>query len=102
MNEKELMREMIAFAGHKFDIRIDGQQLIALLATIQLACRHPNFRGATRQQVEQIAHSFQRLAAAAAPDLDLVHDVLKLGWNPDYDVHHPHPPAQPPAIITPP
>src|SRR5947208_2973161 len=86
MNEAELMREMVEFAGHKFAVRIDGQQLVALIATIQLACRHPNFRGPTRVQVEQIAHSLQRLAKQQLPQFDLVHDVLNLGWNPDYDV----------------
>ena len=53
MTEDDLMRELIEFAGHKYVIRIDGQQLTALVAAIQLACRNPNFRGPTRVLVEE-------------------------------------------------
>ena len=76
---------LIEFAGHKYVIRIDGQQLTALVAAIQLACRNPNFRGPTRVLVEEIVHQLQRIAKRGAPDLDLIHDVLKFGWNSELD-----------------
>ena len=85
MTEDDLMRELIEFAGHKYVIRIDGQQLTALVAAIQLACRNPNFRGPTRVLVEEIVHQLQRIAKRGAPDLDLIHDVLKFGWNSELD-----------------
>ena len=54
MTDEEEMREIIRFAEHKFVIRLDGQQVVALVATIDLACRNPNFRGPTRLIAENI------------------------------------------------
>jgi len=81
MSDEDMMRELLDFAAHKYVIRIDGQQLTALVATIQLACKNPNFRGPTRLLVEAIAQQLQRIAKRGAPDLDLIHDALKIGWQ---------------------
>ena len=76
------MREIIEFSGHKFTIRLDGQQVVALIATIDLACRHPNFHGPTRLISEMLATSLKRIATRQAPDLDLLQSVFNLGWVP--------------------
>jgi len=81
----DIMREIIEFSGHKFVIRLDGQQLAALVATIELACRNPNFHGPTRTLVEMLATSLKRIATRAAPDLDVLKAVYNLGWLPHSD-----------------
>ena len=83
MTDTEVMREIIEFSGHKFVIRLDGQQVVALVATIELACRHPNFHGPTRLIAEMLATSLKRIATQQAPDLDLLQSVFSLGWIPD-------------------
>ncbi len=80
MTDDEEMREIIRFAEHKFVIRLDGQQVVALVATIDLACRHPNFRGPTRLIAEMIAEHLRRIAKHEAPELDLVQSVCNINW----------------------
>ena len=80
MTDDEELREIIRFAGHKFVIRLDGQQVVALVATIDLACRHPNFRGPTRLIAEMIAKQLRRIARREAPELDLVQSVCNINW----------------------
>jgi len=81
MTDDEEMREIIRFAEHKFVIRLDGQQVVALVATIDLACRHPNFRGPTRLIAEMIAEHLRRIAKHEAPELDLVQSVCNINWT---------------------
>jgi len=80
MTDDEEMREIIRFAEHKFVIRLDGQQVVALVATIDLACRHPNFRGPTRLIAGMIAEHLRRIAKHEAPELDLVQSVCNINW----------------------
>ena len=80
MTDDEEMREIIRFAEHKFVIRLDGQQVVALVATIDLACRHPNFRGPTRLIAEMTAGHLRRIAKHEAPELDLVQSVCNINW----------------------
>jgi len=81
-SEIAIMHEIVEFAAHKFVIRLDGQQIMALVATIDLACRHPSFRGPTRTMAEMVASSLTRIARQAAPDLDLLESVCHIGWIP--------------------
>jgi len=84
-NDENEMREIIRFAGHNFLIRIDGQELLALISTIQLACKHPSFHGPQRVLVEAFAEHLRALAKKEAPELDLLQNVLELGWHPDLE-----------------
>jgi hypothetical protein len=105
MSDDEVMREILRFSGHKFVIRMDGQQIVALIATIDLASRNPNFRGPTRQLAEQIAEHLRRIAGHEAPELDLVQSVCNVRWIPDEDIGititdaPPEPPPEPSPII---
>jgi len=95
MTNTEILQEIIEFSGHKFVVRLDGQQIVALLATIELACRHPAFHGPTRVLAENIGASLQRIARQAAPALDLLEGVCHLGWAQQTNPHSPVDPAQP-------
>lgn len=83
ISDDETMREILRFSGHKFTIRMDGQQIVALIAGIDLACRNPAFRGPGRLLVEEIAKHLRRIAAHEAPELDLVQSVCNVRWLPD-------------------
>ena len=96
--ETEIMREIIEFAGHKFVLRVDGQQLVALVATIELACRNPAFHGPTRVLVEMLSTSLKRIAHQAAPDLDLLESVFNISWTAD---PNPKPPVDSTAPVCP-
>lgn len=86
MSEKtdtEIMREILEFSAHKFTIRVDGQQLIAAISAIELACRHPSFHGANRMMAEGLVTSLKRIATRQAPGFDLLHGACNIGWIPD-------------------
>ena len=55
---------------------------ISLVATLQLACRHPQFNGATREFAEGFARTLQARMGLLHPDLAA---GLELGWNPALD-----------------
>lgn len=83
LSDDEEMREILRFAGHKFTIRMDGQQIMALIASIELACRNPAFRGPSRLLVQEISTHLRRIARHEAPELDLVQSVCNIRWLPD-------------------
>lgn len=83
LSDDEVMREILRFSGHKFTIRIDGQQIVALIACIELSCRNPAFRGPSRVLVDGIATHLRRIAQHEAPELDLVQSVCNIHWHPD-------------------
>jgi hypothetical protein len=53
-----------------------------ILSTIQLACRHPEFKGATRDQVEHFARQLGEALTANDPDLRL---LFNMGWEENLD-----------------
>jgi hypothetical protein len=63
---------------------LDGLMMFQLLSALQLACRHPNFHGPTRDFVESYAHFLQR-GISKTPTLAA---MCEAGWNPAYDVPH--------------
>ncbi len=64
----------------------EGLRAWCLLAAIQLACRHPNFKGATRRITEQAA---RRLQDALLPKGSALAEVAERGWHEEYDVAWP-------------
>ncbi len=62
-------------------VELSPLQMWVLLATIQLACRHPLFRGATRTVVEGIAQDLQRRVASRGA----LAEVAERGWQRRYD-----------------
>lgn len=87
------LHELLDFSEHTFSVRLNGMELVALLVTIELACRHPQFRGPHRILVEQLSNHLRTLARQSAPHFELLQGVIELGW---VDPSHPHS-AQPQA-----
>ena len=81
MTDAEEMREIIRFSEHKFTIRMDGQQLVSLVATIALACKNPAFRGPTKLLAEGVAEQLRRIARTEAPHFDLLQAVTNIAWT---------------------
>jgi hypothetical protein len=82
--EAQFIAEFAALAARVDTIRLSLTPLEAwaLVCQLQLACRHPENTGPTRQMVEQIA---RRLQFIVAPSGALA-VVAERGWNPQYDV----------------
>lgn len=74
------LHELLDFAEHTFTVRLTGTELVALLVTIELACRHPQFRGPHRILVEQLSNHLRTLARESAPRFELLQGVVELGW----------------------
>lgn len=81
MNADDELREMLDFAAKKFVIRLDGSQVVALINGIELACRHPLFKGASRQACQQINEHLRRIARTEVPSLNVVHEIFALDWS---------------------
>ena len=86
MSNKEFPLEQFAVEFAKIKqqpviLQLGGWEAWALLGQIQLACRHPENNGPTRQVAEQIARQLQA-AVATTPALAA---MAEMGWNPDYD-----------------
>lgn len=77
---EEFKRLLGSHPGLEF--RLTAMQAWCLFATIQLACRHPQFVGPTRQIVEEIARQVQS-EIATTPALEA---LAEKGWDPNYDV----------------
>lgn len=65
-------------------LEIDKGSALCLLATIQLACRHPNYRGPTRKLCVGIANAIGNALIQDNPGMRL---IIELGWNPEADIH---------------
>lgn len=63
--------------------RIDLFTAFAVVATVQLASRHPGFGSAMRRIVERLARLLQAEIASAEPSLA---ELLEEGWNPAADI----------------
>ena len=76
--------EAIARAGDiHLALHLDFLSAWSLLATLQLACRHPAFGGATREVAERVARQVQE---AIAPPGSMRGMVAEMGWDARYDV----------------
>jgi len=64
-------------------LQVDGMTAWCVLATIQLACRHPGHTGPTRKIVEQFARALQD--RIAPPDSELGR-LAEKGWHGVFDV----------------
>jgi len=64
-------------------VMISGQDMFCLLATIQLALRHPGMTGATAEIARAFAEELQKRIVAASPGMK---DLCAAGWDPEYDL----------------
>jgi hypothetical protein len=79
----------------EIELHLDAFAAFELLATIQLACRHPSFETSrTLQRVVQLAKALQA-HLSRTPNLAA---LCEAGWKPDFDV----PAEEKPRIIVPP
>lgn len=79
ITDMDALRDMLPVS-----LELTGGQWFAVLATIQLACRHPNFTGPTRAVVEGLAQAIQGIVSLT-PNLAR---VAAAGWDPAADVPH--------------
>jgi hypothetical protein len=61
-------------------LELDAAVAFQLVSTIQLACRHPNFLGPTRETIEALARSIAEQFPAE------LQAVIAAGWDPERDV----------------
>lgn len=64
-------------------IELRKTDLWCLLATVQMACRNPNFQGPTRVLVERLARRLAQPLTANDADLRL---LFAAGWQETFDV----------------
>ena len=66
-------------------VRLDIDKATAwrVIATIQLACRHPEFKGQTRDNVEDFARTMCASLTAHDPAL---RKLLDMGWDQTFDM----------------
>jgi hypothetical protein len=60
---------------------IDAFSWWGIISAIQLACRHPGFKGPGRVRVESLARKVGEILTANDPDLKLLHE---LGWQKNF------------------
>ena len=65
------------------EIAVTESVLWLMCSTVQLACRHPEFQGPNRDNVEKAARGIFELLTARYPGLKT---LAELGWNPDFDL----------------
>ena len=64
--------------GHMIEMQISCESAICLIGQIQLALRHPQNVGASRNVVESIARKLQKAVTMIAPDWN---DIFEMGWD---------------------
>ena len=74
--------EASVLVGRTVRIDIDAFALLCVLSNLQLACRHPGNKGATRPIAEQIGRIFQE-AISITPELAA---LTEAGWREAFDV----------------
>jgi hypothetical protein len=75
-------KEFAALAkGPPIAVQLTPVQAWAIMSTIQLACRHPDYSGPTRRIAEEFARALQQVIATS-PTLK---DVAKKGWHAEFD-----------------
>ena len=82
IDEAKALAEMKAVANEPMTLGILGGEMITLISAVQLACRHPNWTGQSREVVERLMRNWQNIIAD--PDSQMWR-VLEAGWNPEYD-----------------
>lgn len=76
--KKEFPGEM---ADQPVVIESDALTMWCVASSIQLACRHPDNTGPTRQMAEAFAREvFNQVATTPA-----LKEVAEMGWNPEFD-----------------
>lgn len=75
-------RDVRKLAAVRTVVELNGVTALQLLAVLQMACRHPQFRGATRATAENFGRGLQR-AISVTPHLAA---LAEAGWRPDFDV----------------
>lgn len=78
----DLLQGLVA-KKHQETIIMDAPSCTQLIATIQLALRHPGNNGPTAQLMEQLTRNLIRRLDRAAPGLGA---ILEYGFNPEHDV----------------
>ena len=76
-------REMEARRDAKLTLEFTVSQAIGLLATLQLAHRHPRFQGPTQKSMYQLALLLQAQLEKCGP---ATMRLCAYGWDPDEDV----------------
>lgn len=72
----------IAAMDARFVVELDVATTAQLISAIQLACRHPQFKGPTRTKVEEVARELQA-KISLTPRIAL---MLEAGWDQTMDV----------------
>jgi hypothetical protein len=67
--------------GPNLTVELSPFEAWCLMATVQLACRHPEFNGPTRQIAEKTARRLQAMVATTPP----LQMLAERGWDPNYD-----------------
>lgn len=81
IGDEELMQASKQHGARTFTIQMSVADSICLIATVQLACRHPEFNGPTRQVSELMARDMIATLMAISPGFAL----LDAGWDPQHD-----------------
>ena len=64
-------------------VELDVLSVMAMIANVQLACRHPGNIGSTRKVAEAIVRDWQAWLAVVQPETAA---IMEMGWNPDFDI----------------
>lgn len=89
ITDEELLKEFtheikqLAQQNMTVTLRLRPDEAMALIAAIQLACRHPRFTGPSSQVVRRIVDWMQ----SEFPQYGVLHvlEVIRRGWEPQYD-----------------
>jgi hypothetical protein len=71
-----------ARASEPVQFTLDLPNAVGLISQLQLAFRHPQNTGVTKQMTEQLV---RQLIETVAPERDEIYQVLMMGFNPAYD-----------------
>lgn len=66
----------------EINVRVDCLTAMCIIANIQLACRHSENLGPSRERAEKFARKLQEQVAIIKP---VMSTLIELGWNPDND-----------------
>jgi glutamate-1-semialdehyde aminotransferase len=83
--QQEFMREIKQLEQSHMTVRLSltPTAAMALIATVQLACRHPEFKGDVRRIAERLVDRLQEeFLQYQAPNTI---EVIQRGWMPDHD-----------------
>jgi hypothetical protein len=85
MDEQTAMQLVAAAMSNDTTLQINIQikEAWMIVSAMQLASRHPDLSTNMKTAFEHIARQYQAAITAVHPE---VHEVLEMGWNPDYDV----------------